>query len=95
MSKLLPIIAGILATMLLAIFIGEAAADGNPAALVGVAVIFGVPAGVVTGLVMHGMGRGAQAPTYTTQVTHQHQHLHVYDAHGQQVSETERSLTIR
>lgn len=90
MSKILPIIAGILATMLLAIFIGEAASDGNPAALVAVAVIFGVPAGVVTGLVLHGLGRPAQAPTHTTQVTHQH--LHLYDAQGKQVDEAERRV---
>ena len=92
MNKLLPVVAGILATMLLAIFIGEAAADGNPAALVGVAVIFGVPAGVITGLVVHGLGRAAQAPIYTTQVTHQH--LHIYDASGKPVRETERQLEV-
>lgn len=36
--------------------------------------------------------RPAQAPTHTTQVTHQH--LHLYDAQGKQVDEAERRVVV-
>ena len=58
---------------LLALVTGEAAADGNPAALVVVAVVFGVFAGVVVGLFL-----ATKRPTNVT-----NQHLHVYPAQAQ------------